>query len=88
MSFELHGGVEAAESFMHTVKLPIVAPSLGGVESLVTRPSITSHSGMSPADRQKLGITDELIRFSVGIEGTDDMIEDFRQALDQIRVRV
>lgn len=88
MSFELHGGVEAAESFMHTVKLPIVAPSLGGVESLVTRPSITSHSGMSPADRQKLGIADGLIRLSVGIEGTDDMIEDVKLALGQLRVRV
>jgi cystathionine beta-lyase/cystathionine gamma-synthase len=88
MSFELHGGVEAADSFMHKAKLPIVAPSLGGVESLVTRPSITSHSGMFPADRQKLGITDGLIRLSVGIEGTDDLIEDFKQALDQIRVRV
>ena len=86
MSFELHGGVDAAESFMHAATLPIIAPSLGGVESLVTRPAMTSHSGMSVTDRQKLGITNGLIRFSVGIEGTDDLIEDFKQALGKIRV--
>src|SRR2546426_8834202 len=86
MSFELHGGVDAAESFMHAATLPIIAPSLGGVESLVTRPAMTSHSGMSVTDRQKLGITDGLIRFSVGIEGTDDLIEDFKQALGELLV--
>src|SRR5213594_2893048 len=86
MSFELNGGVDAAESFMHAATLPIIAPSLGGVESLVTRPAMTSHSGMSVTDRQKLGITDGLIRFSVGIEGTDDLIGDFKQALGKIRV--
>jgi len=82
----LFDGYGAAESFMHAATLPIIAPSLGGVESLVTRPAMTSHSGMSVTDRQKLGITDELIRFSVGIEGTDDLIEDFKQALGKIRV--
>jgi cystathionine beta-lyase/cystathionine gamma-synthase len=81
LSFELKGGVESAEKFMHNVKLPIIAPSLGGVETLLTRPAITSHSGMSPADRAKLGITDSLIRMSVGIESTDDIIQDFEQAL-------
>jgi cystathionine beta-lyase/cystathionine gamma-synthase len=88
MSFELHGSVEAAESFMQKAKLTTVAPSLGGVETLVTRPSITSHSGMSPADRQRLGITDGLIRLSVGIEGTNDLIGDFKQALGELRLRV
>ncbi len=86
MSFELHGGVDAAESFMHAATLPIIAPSLGGVESLVTRPAATSHSGMSVTDRQELGITDRLIRFSVGIEGTDDLIADFEHALGEVRV--
>jgi cystathionine beta-lyase/cystathionine gamma-synthase len=88
MSFELHGSVDAAESFMHKAKLPTMAPSLGGVETLITRPSITSHSGMSPADRQRLGITDGLIRLSVGIEGTNDLIDDFNQALGELRVSV
>ncbi len=86
MSFELHGGVDAAESFMHAATLPIIAPSLGGVESLVTRPAATSHSGMSVTDRQELGITDRLIRFSVGIEGTDDLLADFEHALGEVRV--
>lgn len=82
MSFELRDGVDAAESFMHRARLPAIAPSLGGVETLVTRPSTTSHSGMSEEDRRKLGISDGLIRLSVGVESTQDVIEDFRQALD------
>jgi cystathionine beta-lyase/cystathionine gamma-synthase len=63
------------------VNLPIVAPSLGGVETLITRPATTSHSGMAPEDRKKAGISDTLIRVSVGIETAEDLIEDFAQAL-------
>jgi cystathionine beta-lyase/cystathionine gamma-synthase len=81
LSFELKGGVEAAERFMQNTTIPFVAPSLGGVESLITRPATTSHSGMSSEDRQRLGISEGLIRVSVGIEATEDMIEDFDQAL-------
>jgi cystathionine beta-lyase/cystathionine gamma-synthase len=81
LSFEIKGGVEAAERFMQRAKLPIVAPSLGGVETLVTRPATTSHSGMSREDRIRLGITDSLIRVSIGIEATEDLIEDFDQAI-------
>lgn len=82
LSFELKGGLEAAERFMRRTTLPLVAPSLGGVETLITRPATTSHSGMSPEDRERLGITDGLIRLSVGIEATEDLIEDFGQALE------
>ncbi|MGE0826689.1 MAG: PLP-dependent aspartate aminotransferase family protein [Candidatus Binatia bacterium] len=81
LSFELCGGVEAAERFMRKVTLPIIAPSLGGVETLMTRPATTSHAGMTPEDRKRLGITDGLIRLSVGIETTADLIDDFAQAL-------
>ena len=81
LSFELRGGVAAADKFMQRVTIPIVAPSLGGVETLVTRPSITSHAGMSREDRERLGISDSLVRVSVGIEATDELIEDFDQAL-------
>jgi cystathionine beta-lyase/cystathionine gamma-synthase len=81
LSFEIKGGVAAAEGFMHKARLPIIAPSLGGVETLVTRPATTSHSGMSREDRARLGITDRLIRVSVGIEATEEIIEDFDQAL-------
>ncbi len=81
LSFEVEGGLEAAERFIHATKLPIVAPSLGGVETLITRPATTSHAGMAPEDRRRLGITDSLIRVSIGIEATEDLIEDFDQAL-------
>jgi len=66
---------------MKNVRLPVVAPSLGGVETLVTLPATTSHSGMSPQDRRRLGISDGLIRVSIGIESTDDLLEDFSRAL-------
>ncbi len=81
LSFELRGGDKAAGQFMEKITLPLVAPSLGGIETLITQPVTTSHSGMSPEDRQRLGITDGLIRLSVGLESTEDLIEDFKQAL-------
>jgi cystathionine beta-lyase/cystathionine gamma-synthase len=82
MSFELRGGVMAAEAFISHLTIPICAPSLGGVESLITRPSQTSHSGMPPAERERAGIGDGLIRLSVGLEATADLMADFAQALD------
>ena len=80
ISFEVQGGVEKADRFMKRVSIPIVAPSLGGVETLITRPATTSHSGMSAEDRRGLGISDGLIRLSVGIEATEELIEDFESA--------
>ncbi|SDL70624.1 cystathionine gamma-synthase/cystathionine gamma-lyase/cystathionine beta-lyase [Glycomyces sambucus] len=80
-SFRPTGGVEAAESLLKGLRLPYVAPSLGGVESLVTRPAVTSHAGMSAEEREAEGIHDDLIRFSTGIEAPDDLIADFAQAL-------
>ena len=81
LSFELQGGVEAAERLLQNITLPISAPSLGGVESLITRPVTTSHSGMSHKELQSLGIADSLVRLSVGIEANEDLIADFDQAL-------
>lgn len=81
LSFELKGGTEKAQQLIERMTLPISAPSLGGVETLVTLPATTSHSGMSREDRNRLGISDRLIRFSVGIEATGDLLEDFDQAL-------
>ncbi len=81
MSFELEGGVDAAEAFMKRVQIPTIGPSLGGVETLATRPATTSHRGLSPEERARLGITDGLIRVSVGIEDADDLIADFGQAM-------
>ncbi len=81
LSFEVKGGLEAAQRFMNKTTLPVIAPSLGGIETLLTRPATTSHSGLSPEDRKRLGISDSLIRMSVGIEATEDILEDFDQAL-------
>ncbi len=81
LSFELKGGVEAAQRFIAATTLPVEAPSLGGVETLVTRPATTSHAGMNPDVRRRLGIGDGLIRMSVGLESTDELIADFEQAL-------
>lgn len=81
LSFELEGGLEAARRFMERVTIPISAPSLGGVETLITRPATTSHSGMSAAERTRTGISDGLVRLSVGLETSDDLIEDFETAL-------
>lgn len=81
LSFELRNGVEAAERFFEKARIPVVAPSLGGLETLLTRPATTSHAGLTPEERQAMGISDGLVRVSVGIEHTDDLIEDFDQAL-------
>jgi len=81
LSFELEGDVAAADRFMRSTTLPIVAPSLGGVETLITRPATTSHAGLSADERRQLGISDNLIRVSVGIESTEDLIEDFERAM-------
>ena len=81
LSFELHGGVDAAIGFIERVTIPISAPSLGGVESLITLPATTSHSGMSAQERARAGISDGLIRLSVGLESSDDLLEDFETAL-------
>ena len=81
LSFELRAGSLTAKDLLERLELPISAPSLGGVETLITRPSTTSHSGMSAADRRRLGIGDDLIRLSVGIEAAEDLIADLDQSL-------
>jgi cystathionine beta-lyase/cystathionine gamma-synthase len=82
VSFELQGGVDAADKFISRLTLPISAPSLGGVESLITRPATTSHSGMTAEERRDAGIAEHLIRLSVGLEAADDLIKDVEDALD------
>jgi len=78
LSLRLVGGEAAAQALLDAVQLPYLAPSLGGVETLITRPATTSHAGMSPEDRERLGITADLIRVSCGIEATQDLIADLR----------
>jgi cystathionine beta-lyase/cystathionine gamma-synthase len=83
LSFEVKGDAAAAQRLLERLTLPLVAPSLGGVETLITRPATTSHAGLSPQQRQSLGIADGLIRVSVGIENTDDLIGDFEHAFGE-----
>jgi len=81
LSFELKGPASRADEFAARVRLPIVAPSLGGVHTLLTRPATTSHAGLAPEERARLGISDGLLRLSVGIESTEDLLEDLERAL-------
>ncbi|CAN5483299.1 methionine gamma-lyase [soil metagenome] len=83
IGFDL-GTVEAGKTFANTVKLCTLATSLGGVETILQHSASMTHAVIPREDRLKAGITDGLIRLSVGIEGVDDLIEDLTQALDQI----
>ena len=81
VSFELKGEAEAVTSFLRGIKIFALAESLGGVASLAEHPATMSHASMPKEHREKVGITDELIRLSVGLENVDDLIEDLEQAL-------
>jgi len=82
VSFELKGGTEAVTSFLRRLKIFSLAESLGGVASLAEHPATMTHASMPKHHREKVGITDELIRLSVGLENVDDLIEDLGQALE------
>ncbi len=82
MSFELKGGYEAALTFINNLKLCTNAVSLGTCDTLVSHPASTTHVGVKPEDRIKFGITDGMIRMSVGIETTEDIIADIEQSLN------
>lgn len=79
----LKGGAAAAEAFVGGLRVASLAPSLGGVETLVSLPRLTSHRGISAAQRADQGIPDGFIRISVGLEGVQDLKDDFRLALDR-----
>jgi cystathionine beta-lyase/cystathionine gamma-synthase len=81
LSFEVDGSGEDAKRITEALHLFTLAPSLGGVESLVSIPVLTSHAMISAEHRQKMGVTEQLIRLSVGIENADDLIADLEQAL-------
>ena len=81
VSFRVNGGKEVAKKIVESTKLFALAESLGGVESLINFPVIMTHAGVPKEHREKLGITDDLIRLSVGIEDIDDLINDLKQAL-------
>lgn len=81
LAFEIKGGKQAADRFFSRVRLVTHAPSLGGLETLVVSPARSSHVGLKPEEREALGITDALVRVSVGIESLPDLVADFDQAL-------
>ena len=81
VSFEPEGGLEAANTFLRKLKVFSLAGSLGDVASLAEHPATMSHDSMSPDYRRRVGLTDELLRLSVGLENVDDLIEDLEQAL-------
>jgi cystathionine gamma-synthase len=84
ISFELHGSQQQAGVFLNALKLFSLAESLGGVESLVAHPATMSHAAMGPEGRKLAGITDNLIRLSVGIENVEDLLADLKAGLDKI----
>ncbi|HNS09473.1 MAG TPA: PLP-dependent aspartate aminotransferase family protein [Candidatus Ozemobacteraceae bacterium] len=84
ISFEVKGGVKAGKTVMDSVGLSTLAVSLGGIESLIQHPASMTHASMGPAARAEAGITDGLIRFSVGCEDCEDIKKDLWQALDKI----
>jgi cystathionine gamma-lyase len=81
VSFRIGGELDAARRFMETCRLFALAESLGGVESLVDHPAIMTHASVPAAARAALGITDSLIRLSVGVEDVADLIADLDAAL-------
>ncbi|MCK7592116.1 cystathionine gamma-synthase [Pseudomarimonas salicorniae] len=81
LSFELAGGVPAVKAFLDGLRCFTLAESLGGVESLVAHPASMTHAAMTPEVRAKAGISDGLLRLSVGIEAVEDLVDDLRAAL-------
>jgi len=83
LAFET-GSLENAKRLLRSVRLCSLAESLGGVETLISHPATMTHASVPPEDRQRLGITDGLVRISVGVEDVEDLIADLEQALGQI----
>ena len=81
LSFEVEGTGSDACHVAEALNLFTLAPSLGGVESLVSIPVLTSHAMISPEQREKMGVTEQMIRLSVGIENVDDLIADLEKGL-------
>lgn len=82
LAVELKGGTVVTDAFCRALELATVAPSLGGVETLVSLPRLTSHRGMSREERDAAGIPEGLVRISTGIEGFEDLRDDFARALE------
>jgi cystathionine beta-lyase/cystathionine gamma-synthase len=81
LSFDLEDGREAVQRLLDRLRLARFAASLGGVETTVSHPEITSHRGLTPEERAQLGISPGTVRVSTGIEAPEDIVADFAQAL-------
>jgi cystathionine gamma-lyase len=84
VTFEIKGGFNETRTFLESVRLFSLAESLGGVESLVNHPAIMTHASVPAETRRALGISDSLVRLSVGVEGTADLLRDLEQALAKV----
>ena len=84
VSFDVRGDLDAASRLVDACRLPRIAPSLGGVESLIEQPALMSFYELTTEERLQVGITDTLVRYSVGVEDADDLIADLRQALEHV----
>jgi len=84
VSFEVKGDLWSAAKFIDNVKLPYIAPSLGGVESLIEMPAVQSYWGFGPEKRAQIGIKENLVRFSIGVESVEDIWNDLVQALAKV----
>lgn len=81
VSFEIDGSLAQTSAFIDALRIPYIAPSLGGVESLVEQPALMSYYELDPDERRKIGIGDALVRYSAGVEDTEDLLADLEHAL-------
>nr|WP_262423566.1 PLP-dependent transferase [Brevundimonas denitrificans] len=86
LAFELNGDVDAVRALVEGLEIFTLAESLGGVESLIAHPATMTHAAMTPEARQTAGITEGLLRLSVGLEHQDDLIADLSRALEAVSV--
>jgi len=84
VTFELKGDMASTGRFIDALKIPRIAPSLGGVESLVEQPALMSYFELSSQERERIGMKDTLVRYAVGIENTEELVRDVREALRQL----
>jgi cystathionine gamma-synthase len=87
VSFEVSGDLQTTGDFIDRMQIPYIAPSLGGVESLIEQPALVSYYEKTTEERLELGIKDNLVRFAIGIEDAEDIIDDLEQALAGIPER-
>lgn len=85
ISFELEGGKKQAQEFLNALALIKIAVSLGDAETLIQHPATMTHAVVPPEERERMGISDSLVRLSVGLENVEDLMADLEQAFAQIK---